>query len=91
MNKIKYSLAIMGGGWGGLGFIRGINSYTYNYNKHESYLYSKSLFHGIFGLFIYIHPIILPYTIYKEVYRLEIDMRNIEDEKKTSFYNNLLW
>ncbi len=31
--NVKISLSIIG--WTGLGFIRGINSYKYNYNKYE--------------------------------------------------------
>lgn len=97
--KIKYSIAIVGyTSWCGLGFIRGVNSYKYNNNKnnnnkyseYESYLYSNSIIHGFFGIIMYGNPILLPFSMYKELYRLEIDMRNLENEKKSRFYNDLV-
>ena len=95
--KLKYSLcAIVYTSWSGLGYIRGIHSYKYNHNKYETekkedYLYVSSLVYGFFGICIYANPVLLPFTIYKEIYRFEVDVRNLEDEKKTSFYNSLLY
>lgn len=92
--KLKYSISIISYTcWCGLGFIRGINSYKYNHNKYEinkDYMYSSMIIDGTLGIFIYGNPFFLPFTIYKEVYRLESDIRNLEDEKKSSFYNNLI-
>jgi len=96
--NIQKSLSIIGySSWCGLGFIRGINSYTHNHNKDsynryretENYLYLNSLCYGFSGLVIYANPLFLPVSVYKELYRLEVNLRNLENEKKTDFYNNL--
>jgi hypothetical protein len=73
--------------WGGLGFIRGINSYKYE--KKENYLYVNSVCYGIYGIGLYISPFLLPFSLHKEIYRLEVNLRNLENEKKTKYYNNL--
>jgi len=73
--------------WGGLGFIRGINSYKYE--KKENYLYVNSVCYGIYGIGLYINPFLLPFSLHKEIYRLEVNLRNLENEKKTKYYNNL--
>ena len=80
--------------WCGLGFVRGANSYKYRHNKYEinhgPYIYSEMTINGFFGIIIYGHPIFLLLTMYKEIYRLESNIRNLEDQKKSDFYNNLL-
>lgn len=93
--KNNYSKTLIGccASWGGLGFIRGINSYKYNYYKYETnkpYIYSRSIINGFFGIIIYANPVLIPILIYKEIYRLEINLRNLENEKKSNFYNDLL-
>jgi hypothetical protein len=91
--KIKYLLpTITYTSWCGLGFIRGIKSYNYNYyksEKNEDYLYLNSVGYGLLGIILYANPFCLPFSIYKEIYRLEVNMRNLENEKKTNYYNNL--
>ena len=91
--KTKYYLSIIGVScWSGLGFIRGVNSYKYEHNKWEAekpLLYSSLVGHGIVGVIFYVHPILLPFNIYKEIYRLEINIRDLENEKKSRFYNEL--
>ena len=74
--------------WCGLGFMRGMHDYKYNV-KNE-YLYLSSVTYGCLGVIIYGNPVAFPYTLYKEIYRLEVNLRNIENEKKNSFYNDLL-
>ena len=92
--SVRASLSIISyTGWCGLGFFRGINSYKYNYNKYnkkEEYLYVKSLCYGFARLGIYGIPSFLPLSIYKEIYRLEVNLRNLENEKNTNYYNRLL-
>ena len=92
--KIKYSIAIIGTtSWSGLGFVRGVNYYTYFHNKYENkkpYLYSELIKNGLSGIFVYINPILLPFTIQKELYRLEIDIRNLKECKDTDYYYSLL-
>jgi hypothetical protein len=82
------------GGWCSLGFVRGLNAYDYDYKKYpthdNSYLYSKKGLFGIAGLCLYINPILIWLTIPKEIYRLEINLRDLEDEKKGDFYNQLI-
>ena len=74
--------------WCGLGFIRGRN--FYKYEKKENYLYINSVCYGIYGIGLYINPLLLPLLLHKEIYRLEVNLRNLENEKKTKYYNNLL-
>jgi hypothetical protein len=92
--QIKYSIAILGcTSWGGLGFVRGIHSYKYQHDKYEKekpYMYINMSFSGIFGFIFYANPIFLPFFMYKEIYRLEVNIRNLEDEKKGYFYNELI-
>jgi hypothetical protein len=38
------------------------------------------------GVFFYCNPILLPFTIHKELYILEINIRNFVDEKRTGYY-----
>ena len=87
----KKLLYFTGVGWGILGFYRGINYYEY-YHKHENkhYFYTDKIFNGLSGLIIYINPGLLPIAIYKEIYRLEINLRGLEEEKKTEYYNKIL-
>lgn len=90
----KYSIAMIGySGWCGLGFIRGVHSYKYTHNKYdknEPYIYSNSIIEGFFGIVMYANPILLPFAIHKELYRLEINIRNLENEKKSRYYNDLI-
>ena len=92
--KIKYVIASIGyTSWCGLGFIRGINSYKYNnnkYDKNETFIYSASIFYGTFGIIMYGNPILIPLFIHKEIYRLEVDVRNLEREKIKSYYTDIL-
>lgn len=92
--KTKHYLAIIGYScYCGLGFIRGKNSFIYEHNKYEAdkpYLYSSILIHGFCGALFYATPFLLPFFVYKELYRLEINLRNLEHEKKGRFYNELL-
>lgn len=38
----------------------------------------------------YLCPMTIPWIIVKEIYRLEANLRNIEDEKKTEYYNTIM-
>ena len=100
----KEFLYLTGTGWGILGFKRGLNKYDYQY-KHDyenpewytgikkdntkPYLYTDKIFYGLSGLIIYMNPGTFPITIYKEIYRLEINIRGMEEEKNTKYYNIL--
>ena len=76
--------------WCGLGFLRGVQSYIYIYNKTHPYLYANIISNGLFGSLVYINPVLLPFIFYKELYRLEVNIRNLKHEKKSDLYNKLL-
>ena len=89
MNKLPV-LGYMG--WCSLGFIRGINSYTHHHIKYEKeeYLYLNSVCYGFCGILLYANPFLLPCSLYKEMYRFEVNARNLEKDKQTDYYYNLL-
>ena len=91
--NFKHSILVIGyTGWCGLGCVRGIKShiYTHNkYNKNEPYMYSNSIVHGFYGIIIYANPALLPFTLHKELYRLETNIRKLEHEKNSKYYNDL--
>jgi hypothetical protein len=81
-----------------LGFKRGINSYDYKYNKNninksltskEPYFYSHKICSGLYGIIIYTNPVLFFVVVPKEIYILEVNLRGLEDEKKTDYYNLL--
>ena len=81
--------------WPVLGFYRGLNSYNYNYVKNKLYRHSNPFYidkivWGAVGTLIYLNPITFFFVLYKEVYRLEVNLRGIEDEKNTDYYNEVL-
>jgi hypothetical protein len=92
---MKYSKEIFIGAftsWSVLGFKRGIDDYNYKYKKlsnKKTYLYSKKILFGFSGALLYACPIFYLITIPKEIYRLEVNLRSLEDEKKTDYYNEL--
>ena len=55
-----------------------------------SYFYFSMIGYGLFGILVYVNPIMLPIVFVKEMYRLEINLRSIDNEKKTNFYNRVL-
>ena len=82
--------------WPVLGFKRGINSYNYNYSNNKIYkpptrpLYLDKVCWGLAATITYINPCTFFIVLYKEVYRLEVNLRELEDEKKTDYYNKVL-
>jgi hypothetical protein len=74
--------------WCALGFMRGLNSYNYKKYK-ETYLYTDKFFYGLAGICIYGNPFFLIITLPKELYRLEVNIRNLEQEKDSDYYNTL--
>jgi hypothetical protein len=75
--------------WGTLGFVRGVQSY--NFESPTRSLYTDKLLNGIMGISFYIYPITSIFMLYKEVYRLEVNIFNIKAEKESNFYNKLLF
>lgn len=99
MKILKYIIP----SWGLLGIYRGINLYNHNYKMDykkyvkepqyytkPEYFYFANVPYGIFGLFIYYNPIFLPIVLVKEVYRLEVNIRGLNEEKEKENYNDLL-
>jgi hypothetical protein len=77
--------------WSLLGFKRGINAYDYSCNKSQNqHLYLKKGIWGLGSTLVYINPCAFPFVLYKEIYRLEVQFRGLEDEKNTDFYNEVL-
>ena len=93
-HKKDIILFVTGTSWTLLGFKRGLQSYEYNYHKTKSihkepYLYISKGQQGFMGIFLYINPLLFPLHVYKEMYRLEVNIRGLEEEKKTDYYNQL--
>jgi hypothetical protein len=92
MNR-AYIFGILYIGWSGLGFFRGIKYYKYKLSKkyrHPQYLYINQLMYGLLGTATYALPTLLPFTLYKEAYRLEVYLRNLEGDLPADFDNILL-
>ena len=102
INSVMNKFAFIGmGAWSVLGFKRGMNSYEYNCSKDEKYtkkssetsparpLYIEGVGWGFIGFVFYLTPPLCLIAAYKEIYRLEVNLRGIEDEKKSRFYNEI--
>ena len=74
--------------WGSIGFMRGVQSYNF---ENVTTLYTNQFFNGIFGTFFYLNPGTAIFMLYKEVYRLEVNLFNIKREKESNFYNKLIF
>ena len=87
-------------GWPFLGFTRGIQSYDYHYTHDKlpyrpsginSYLYTDAFLWGVCSACAYVNPFTFVVVCNKEVYRLEVNLRGMEEEKKSQEYNKVLW
>jgi hypothetical protein len=76
--------------WGALGFMRGIQSYNFE-TPLTNMLYTDKFISGLAGLAIYINPMTGLFMVYKELYRIEVNIFNIRREKESNFYNKLLF
>ena len=86
----RKSIAIMiGTCWGALGFKRGINTYDNDNDSVIPHMYTDRIISGLYGTCLYINPITFLFVIQKELYRLEVNIRNIESEKDTIYYKKL--
>jgi len=101
MNNAKRTIGLITiFGWPTLGFKRGMNSYDYNYSNNKLYKYSEKAHRpfyldkigwGLLGACCYFNPFTFFIVLYKEVYRIEVNLRGLEDEKKTDYYNKVLF
>jgi len=95
--KTKMKIAV-GTLWSLLGFNRGINEYNYYNEKYNNTnkenpkpdMYTSRIPYGLLGVFFYINPFLAPINLYKEIYRLEVNIRGLESEKKSDYYNKLM-
>lgn len=72
--------------WVSLGIKRGVD--YYDHSNPSIYLYKNRLFAGFMGGIIYANPFLSLIVINKELYRLEILVRNMEEERtKTTYYD----
>ena len=82
--------------WSLLGFKRGINSYDYSHKKDSQVmkikqdLYLEKVIWGLTSTIAYVTPFSFFVVLYKEIYRLEVQLRGLEHEKKTDYYNRVL-
>jgi len=96
MNKINITPHCLIGIWPLFGFKRGMDSYDYHHLKNvyirseSSPLFIDKIGWGICSTIAYINPFTIPFILYKEVYRLEVNLRGLEEEKKTDYYNRVL-
>jgi hypothetical protein len=93
--KINPKLLVLGssiyGSMGFLGLKRGYDDYNYLTKKfNRPYLYSHCILNSLFGFVFYAFPISNILFITKEIYRLEVNLRNLEDQKQTDYYNQLI-
>lgn len=51
--------------------------------------YITRMMYGLYGTSFYAIPFTGPVCAAKELYRIEINLRNIDNEKKTRFYNTV--
>lgn len=80
-----------------LGVYRGIRSYNYDFKTYpqvgrneKPYLYTGAAFRGgVYGI-LYICPILNLFIFSKEIYRLEVNLRNMKEEMENPEYYELL-
>ena len=81
IGAIKYCIFAS---WNILGFKRGLDSYDYCYTKYyyegKKYVYTDKIVTGVTGMILY--NLTFPIVAYKEVYRLEANIRNFEKDDK---------
>lgn len=103
-NKQKVFLGVYGA-WTCLGFRRGYLQYKYTHEqsmkkyeenrpyaiKPEQFYYTNALLASFFGgAIVYINPFFIPWTVIREIKRLEINLRGLEEEKSSPDYYRVL-
>lgn len=94
VNKIWPLISVS---WIVLGFYRGRAQYIYKYNTDcKNYTCTKPRFmvtscilSGLIGTAAYILPITMPFIIYKEIYRLEMNIHGMEEDINSPYYYDL--
>ena len=57
--------------------------------KKPCYYYITNLNNGFIGSILYLCPIFIPYMLVKEIYRIEIKVRNLDSEDDINYYYSL--
>lgn len=65
-------------------------SYSYDIIEKPKFFYYEYFSFGMCGMIMYVNPFCLLKIIPREIYRLEVNLRNLEDEKKTRYYNEIM-
>ena len=83
-----------------LGFYRGVQSYHWERSLSvasqqpqqpgQEYLYTVAAGHGLMGSLVYLCPLMVVQNVAKELHRLEVNLRGMENLKHTRYYNELL-
>ena len=75
--------------WGSLGVYRGVQQYNYleERKNNSTYFYTSAAGNGFMGAFIYVNPLLAAITIPKELYRMEVVIRDLP--KDHYFYSIL--
>ena len=78
-------------GWGALGCYRGMKEYQYSVQKYElPYMYMTHGLFGMAGTLCYMNPFLLGLIVPKEVYRMDMLLRGLENEKESDKYNEVI-
>jgi hypothetical protein len=62
------------------------NKYYTVLTQKPQYLYSSCVWFGLFGFLLYVNPVTALVVIPKELYRLEVNMRGLHEEKEKDEY-----
>ena len=92
-----YTTLTVGSVWTGLGIKRGADLYDSQHidsqhidsqhRQNYKYLYSDKLIYCLYGAVVYINPLFFIFTLHKELYRLEVKVRQLE--KDDNYYQLL--
>ena len=65
-------------------YAKDCNTYNISSERYRQphFFYSRSFMNGLLGTFFYINPVLIPFFVTKEIYILEIYMRNDLNELK---------
>ncbi len=95
--------SVLYGSWGLLGFYRGTQYYNFTFNEDmQKYLKEPRIYKkpqdfylykvcwGGLATGVYLFPLFCIFPIIKELERLEINLRGLEEEKKKPEYYNII-
>jgi hypothetical protein len=100
----KHIWPIISCSWAALGFYRGAKQYSYNCDieikkyadkinaaasTKPKFMTTSCIFRGFIGTAAYVFPCTMPFVAYKEIYRLEMNIRGLDEEdiNSTNYYD----